>query len=213
MQTAKQTKRHKSTEEQWRNIHSRWVASGLTDIDFCEQENYGVEPFRYMRNKLGLPDPENPVVEPKRTKFQVRSDAAKQRWVRDDKKESFWRQQINEWKRSGKSKRAYCKFKNLSESSFNAWSREIELRDREKVSTTNAAVLLTDAEQQSPNPFVPLRLVSSGLGMAEQSEPESVSMEKPKQSLSILVPGGAVIKLDGACSASFVAELYSSLKA
>jgi hypothetical protein len=67
----------------------------------------------------------------KRTKFQVRSDAAKQRWVRDDKKEAFWRAQIERWKVSGLSKRAFCESNNLSQSLFNAWNREIALRDRE----------------------------------------------------------------------------------
>ncbi len=42
----------------------------------------------------------------KRTKFQVRSDAAKQRWVCDDRKESFLRKHIEAWKPSGLSKRA-----------------------------------------------------------------------------------------------------------
>jgi len=37
----------------------------------------------------------------KRTKFQIRSDAGKQRWVRDDRKEAFWRKHIESWERSG----------------------------------------------------------------------------------------------------------------
>ena len=41
----------------------------------------------------------------KRSKFQVRSDAAKQRWVRDDVKEAFWRKHIEGWRNSGLSKR------------------------------------------------------------------------------------------------------------
>lgn len=60
----------------------------------------------------------------KRSKFQIRSDAAKQRWVRDDRKESFWRRHIEAWKNSGLSKRGYCLANDLSQSSFNAWNRD-----------------------------------------------------------------------------------------
>ncbi len=56
----------------------------------------------------------------KKTKFQIRSDASKQRWVRDDKKEAIWREHIAKWKASGLSKRGYAIAHNLPESSFNA---------------------------------------------------------------------------------------------
>ena len=87
----------------------------------------------------------------KRTKFQVRSDAAKQRWVRDDLKEGYWRKHIAAWKRSGMSKRGYCKANNLSESSFNAWNREISLREREYAPTANAAAILSANENHCAN--------------------------------------------------------------
>jgi hypothetical protein len=164
-----------------------------------------------MREQLKFPDPENPTVSAKGTDFQIRSDAAKQRWVRDDKKEAFWRRQIESWKKSGLSKRAFCKTKNLTESSFNAWCREIELRDREKVTSANAATLLDDTEQQPSNPFVPLHLVSND-PKQEQPDPEPGREAEPKQRISILVPGGAEIRVSD-CSVSFVAELYYSLKA
>ena len=78
----------------------------------------------------------------KRTKFQIRSDAAKQRWVRDDRKESFWRKHVVAWKLSGQSKRGYCIAHSLCQSSFNAWNREIAIRDREKIASANAAEIL-----------------------------------------------------------------------
>ena len=93
----------------------------------------------------------------KRSKYQIRSDAAKQRWVRDDRKESFWRRHIEAWKSSGLSKRGYCIANDLSQSSFNAWNREITLRDREKIPSTNATELLSVPPEK--NPFVPLRLL------------------------------------------------------
>ena len=144
----------------------------------------------------------------KRSKFQIRSDAAKQRWVRDDRKESFWRRHIEAWKNSGLSKRGYCLSNDLSQSSFNAWNREITLRDREKIPSANATELLSTSEEKSP--FVPLRLL-----------PDEIPIENSKSadlhprtigSLEILVPGGAVIRVNDELNVALVAELYSFLR-
>jgi hypothetical protein len=142
----------------------------------------------------------------KRTKFQVRSDASKQRWVRDDKKEAYWRKHIQGWKASGLSKRAYCIDNNLSQSSFNAWTREIGIRDREKLPSANASALLSDCEE---NPFVPLRIVH------DEEKPEPAyggTSATAKQHVDILVPGGAVIRVDENCNVNFIASLFSTLK-
>jgi len=210
MKASKKRRPGKSAEEQWRDIFASWLASGLSDADFCKRENYSIDAFRYWRRRLDEPERGSLARPNKRTKFQVRSDASKQRWIRDDKKEAFWRRHIETWKRSGLSKRAYCKSKNLSESSFNAWCREIELRDREKATTTNATALLEETEQQVANPFVPLRLISSE-PKCEQVESLPAMPEDAKQNVSILVPGGAVINVSG-CSVGFITELYLSLK-
>lgn len=145
----------------------------------------------------------------KRTKYQVRSDASKQRWVRDDLKEGYWRKHIAAWKRTGMSKRGYCKANNLSESSFNAWCREIALREREYAPTTNAAELLAAKE----NPFVPIRLVPD----KPTEEPQPVNPAEPLTASSdglveISVPGGAVLKVRADCGVEFVAQLFSALK-
>ncbi|MCC7531000.1 MAG: hypothetical protein IT342_20945 [Candidatus Melainabacteria bacterium] len=142
----------------------------------------------------------------KRSKFQIRSDAAKQRWVRDDRKESFWRKHIEAWKKSGLSKRAYCLSNDLSDSSFNAWNREISIRDREKVPTANAAELLSPEDK---NPFVPLRLLADERAV---EKPDSQAQVVKSLDLEILVPGGAVIRINERSSISFVVELFSSLK-
>lgn len=176
---------------------------GLSDDQFCEENNYSIESFRYMQERLRA-EQEKTLVPQQRSKFEIRSDAAKKRWVRDDKKETFWRRQIEAWKLSALSKRAFCKSKRLTESSFNAWIREIELRDREKVASVNASERLGNTKQKSS--FVPLRLVET------EQEPESHPTKDAIATLvSIAVPGGAVIRVSD-CSASFVAELYSSLK-
>ena len=146
----------------------------------------------------------------KRTKFQIRSDAAKQRWVRDEQKESFWRKHVGAWKLSGQSKRGYCISHSLCQSSFNAWNREIGIRDREKIASANAAGLLSDLVKSSKNPFVPLHLLPD-----EVKEPEFVPPiieSRSEQRIDILVPGGAVIRVSENCSVKFVAELFSTLK-
>ncbi len=147
---------------------------------------------------------------PKRSKFQIRSDAAKQRWVRDDIKEGFWRKHVEAWEASGLSKRAYCIAHDLSQSSFNAWNRELTIRDREKVPSTNAQELLYELPSNK-NPFVPLFILPD---KPETTIPDSLQEEKipENQHIEILVPGGAVIRVNG-CSSRFIAEIFLSLKA
>jgi hypothetical protein len=144
----------------------------------------------------------------KGTKFQIRSDAARQRWVRDERKEAYWRARISDWKKSGKTKRAYCLENNLSQSSFNAWNREIAIRDREKVPSTNAQELL--AQSQIINPFVPLRLLPETDEPAE-GKCSSTAQLNPTSLVEILVPGGAIIRLHD-CGLSSIGEIFSALK-
>ena len=143
-----------------------------------------------------------------RSKFQVRSDAAKQRWVRDDRKEAFWRAHVVAWKKSGLSKRSYCLKNDLSQSSFNAWSREIAIRDREKVSSASAQALLSPPKGK--NPFVPLRLLPEE--SAAENPPAPAKPAGAVNGLEILVPGGAVIKIADRMSLDLVVDLFSSLR-
>lgn len=149
----------------------------------------------------------------KRTKFQIRSDAAKQRWVRDDKKEAFWRKHVDAWKQSRLSKRAFCIAHNLSQSSFNAWRRELELRDRENQPSANAAELLT-TDQHTVKAFVPIRLVQDDpLEQKEiSSDPGQPEVLDKQIIVEVLVPGGAVLRFDENCPASFVSKLFAALK-
>lgn len=148
----------------------------------------------------------------KRSKFQVRSDAAKQRWVRDDVKEAFWRKHLEGWRNSGLSKRAYCQTKNLSESSFNAWSREIAIREREYAPTANVAALTNVAE----NPFVPIRLVHNDEVAqeleAQHTDTRSEIASQAEAVIEIVVPGGALLRVGQDCRIDFVSQLFSALK-
>jgi hypothetical protein len=149
---------------------------------------------------------------PKRSKFQIRSDAARQRWhVRDEQKEAFWRGHNEGWKKSGLSKRAYCVAHDLTYSSFMAWRREVEIRDREKVPPANSAALLSKATKKPSGPFVPVQLLSEKLTETKANESKA-KCDADRQHIDILVPGGAVIRLSATCSAPFIAELVSALK-
>jgi hypothetical protein len=152
----------------------------------------------------------------KRSKFQVRSDASKQRWVRDDRKEAFWRKQIADWKKSGLSKRAFCIQHVLSQSSFNAWCREIGIRDREKIPSTNAEMLLaTPSEFPKTNPFVPLRLLADGEERAHVEAPAGAELDKApetRQCVEIVVPGGAVIRVHEDSNLDLVGKIFSTLR-
>lgn len=144
-----------------------------------------------------------------RKKYQNRSDVAKQRWVRDDEKEAFWRKHVQAQKRSGISKRGYCKANNLPEASFYGWVREIALRDREKIPASHAASQLTKMHADSDNPFVPLRLLSDA---PENSAAGSTHDGVKDNRIEIHVPGGAVIQVNADCNVNYLAQLFCALK-
>ena len=53
------------------------------------------------------------------------------RWSRSDEKEQYWRSHVDAWLASGLSIRAYCQRQGVIETSFYAWRRELNIRDRE----------------------------------------------------------------------------------
>ena len=147
----------------------------------------------------------------KRTKFQIRSDAAKQRWhVRDEEKEKYWRGHADAWRKSNLSKRAYCEKHELAYSSFMAWRREIEIRDREKIPPANVAALLPTGEEKRTNPFVQIR-IRPERAAEKVDELTPVAEKSMRKQIEIVLPTGAVIRLDDECNPSFIAKLLSSL--
>ena len=145
-----------------------------------------------------------------RTRLQIRSDAARQRCVSDEKKELYWRRHIEDWKRSGLSKRKYCIKNNLSQSSFGTWVREIALRDREQVPSENAPGPLAEPTKFKVNPFVALRILSDD--MRETKSEATVELSVTEKRIEILVPGGAVLRVNDTCNVNFVCKLFYSLK-
>jgi hypothetical protein len=148
----------------------------------------------------------------KRTKFQVRSDAAKKRWhVRDDQKESFWRGHLDAWRKSGLSKRRYAIENDLAYSSFTSWNREIELRDRETVPPGKVTAPLAPSNNRNTNPFVPIRILPENRTEQKPQAAPVKSSGEPQQ-IEISLPSGAVMRLHDGCDPSFIARLLSCLK-
>jgi transposase-like protein len=61
---------------------------------------------------------------------------------RDSGKERAWRRWIDEQRLGGESVRAFCRGRDLNESSFYYWRREIALRDGETVGTRKTMATL-----------------------------------------------------------------------
>jgi transposase len=61
------------------------------------------------------------------------------RKARDPRKEAHWRRQLRQQDASGLSVREFCQAKELVESAFYYWRREIERRDRESGGVGKAA--------------------------------------------------------------------------
>jgi hypothetical protein len=134
--------------------------------------------------------------------------------------EEQWRDIFSEWSTSGLSEGKFCKRENYSTEAFRYMWKELKMPSRKKpstqaqrtkVQTRSDAVPLVEAVQQSTNPFVPLHLVSSE-PQQEQLKLPHTKVDETQQTISILVPGGAVLRMTDNCNLNFVAELYSLLK-
>ena len=154
-------------------------------------------------------------------------------WARDEEKEKYWRGRVAAWKESGTSVRSFCSKHNLPESSFNAWRREILIRDREGLITGvgNASSLLSPAPQkvkdsrgrmiparfreQATNtlptsqnhasPFVPLQLI-------QNSAPEALTSTPSIANVEIVTPAGSTLRIAGNADIAFITTLIQSLE-
>lgn len=82
---------------------------------------------------------------------------------RSPEKEAYWRKMVRQQRRSGKTVRQFCKDHGLSEASFFSWQREIAVRDRQAVGTTQDGTSSSRKKPAAPPPvnaaaFIPLRL-------------------------------------------------------
>lgn len=88
---------------------------------------------------------------------------AKRRWARDEDIEPFWRNALIEYASSGVSISAFCRKKNISPTSFNLWRRELQIRERERVSAGSSVgesqlPIFPDKVKDSSGRIIPSRL-------------------------------------------------------
>ncbi len=154
-------------------------------------------------------------------------------WARDEEKEKYWRGKFAAWKESGTSVRAFCSKHSLPESSFNAWRREIVIRDREnsltgicdgdplassvpaKVKDSRGRLIparfreqpanTPAAPQKQASPFVPLQVIQSAPAAAPVTAPSITSME-------IVTPAGSTLRIAGNTDITFITALVQSLE-
>ena len=158
---------------------------------------------------------------------------APRQWARDQEKESFWRDKLAQWLSSGLSVRAFCRRQQVPESSFNAWRREIMIRDRESLVNDGVSTELSrqsipatvkdsrgrliptkfreaQSSQQvvsdSPaSPFVPLQIVHS-------TPHDSAVLQKSITQLDIVTPAGFTVRVTSDADVSFIAKIIQTLE-
>lgn len=118
---------------------------------------------------------------------------------RDLGKERHWRRVLGQWRRSGLTGRDFCAERGLGESSFYAWRREIERRDREK----RAERTRTSVTPASRPAFVKVT-VDAAVPSAAVSSAASASAAS---AIEVVVAGRRVLRV----RAGFDAELLRQL--
>jgi hypothetical protein len=53
-------------------------------------------------------------------------------------REAFWRRQFDDWRRSGQTITAFCRDRDLTESAFHLWKRELRLQTKPRHAKTAA---------------------------------------------------------------------------
>lgn len=118
------------------------------------------------------------------------------RGERDRGRERFWRRMIRQWRRSGRSARAFCAEHRLSEPSFYSWRRVLAQRDHE------AAPVRAKSERDSAEPaskeesvFVPLRVIDASAAAFE-----------------VVLEGGRVVRVTRGFDADTLRQLLAVLE-
>ena len=94
---------------------------------------------------------------------------------RDGGKEPFWREVIADQQRSGASVQAFCRNRQLNESSFYRWRKRIQLRD---VEASN--------KQDAPPVLAPVVVVDEPLGE---------SVRESSASIEIVLADGTIVRV------------------
>jgi hypothetical protein len=108
---------------------------------------------------------------------------------RSTAKEERWTSLLDEWKKSGLSAAAFCRERQLSESMFWFWKREIPLRHRRNARSRS--------RRRAPVRLVPVRIVA---------EPS-----RKRVPIELIAPGGMTVRLSAGFDAVALRELLAAL--
>lgn len=152
-------------------------------------------------------------------------------WARDEEKEKFWRDHVEQWIHSGLSVSEFCRQQSISAGSFRTWRRELSIRDRE-ISGTGAGTtrsvtpFLPDTVKDSKGRVIPTRF-KKFCQTSNQGQPlitdrsfvpltvvENKKTAAPVQaeqpiSLEIKAPSGFVFKLSCQPDVNFLSSLLN----
>lgn len=148
-------------------------------------------------------------------------------WARDEEKEKFWRDHVEQWRHSGLSVSEFCRQQAISVGSFRTWRRELSIRDRETSGAGTARSVtpsLPDTVKDSKGRVIPTRF-KKFCQTSNQGQPsitdcsfvpltvvekkrtaEPVQAEQPI-SLEIKAPSGFVFKLSCQPDVTFLSSL------
>lgn len=107
----------RTKEAFWRKMLALFLASGLTQVEFCKQQGISAGKFSWWKTEIR------------------RRDAESERLKKiSSKDEGFWRQMLAKFNRSGIGKDEFCIREGIRPAAFTWWRAEIGRRDVAKSS-------------------------------------------------------------------------------
>ena len=114
-------------------------------------------------------------------------------YPRDVRKEQFWRRQVDGWRGSGQTVRAYCWQRRLSEPSFYAWRRELARR-RDVEANGTGRTGRGRSRRRPRQMFVPVQVMDNQ-GAASPSSNGTLSENSPDRGVDIVLAGGRRLRV------------------
>ena len=111
---------------------------------------------------------------------------------RDGGKEPFWREVIADQQQSGTSVQAFCRNRQLNESSFYRWRKRIQLRDRQ-----------CSSKQDAPPVLAPVIVVDEQLGE---------SVREPSASIEIVLADGTIVRVPSGTTREELGMVFAVLE-
>ncbi len=111
---------------------------------------------------------------------------------RDGGREPFWREVIAGQQRSGTSIQAFCRSRQLNESSFYRWRKRIQLQDRE-----------VRGKKDAPPVLAPVVVVDEQLGE---------SAREPSASIEIVLADGTIVRVPSGTTRTQLGMVFAVLE-